>query len=137
MQTRIVPLAMTTALLAGGTGVLATGAAGAAEPKGDVTAQSCYGSARNYTGTPGGPGRNAHWPATGTYAYATRNCTDINLKVNYTRDVRVCFKNTGQCNGWKKAKKGVWKVAASNVRDGAGFYIQFKGANRSTGKIAY
>ncbi|MEI5098702.1 hypothetical protein RB200_08575 [Streptomyces sp. PmtG] len=135
MSTRIVPFAMTTALLAGGTAALASGAS-AAEPTADA-AVSCYGSARNYTGTPGGPGRNAHWPATGRYAYATRNCADINLKVNYTRQVRICFKNTGQCNAWKTARKGVWKVAASNVRDGAGFYVQFKGANRSTGKIAY
>ncbi|ORT53967.1 hypothetical protein [Streptomyces sp. CB03238] len=99
--------------------------------------QSCFGTAKNYTSAPGGGGRNAHWPGTGRYAYATKNCGDINLKTNHTRQVTVCFKKTGKCNGWKTAKKGKWLVAAKGVRDGAGFYIQFKGPNKSTGKIAY
>ncbi|MDN3295816.1 hypothetical protein QWM81_17515 [Streptomyces ficellus] len=111
--------------------------AGAAAPQGSAAAQSCLGTAKNYTSAPGGSGRNAHWPGTGKYAYASKNCADINLKVNHTRKVTVCFKKTGKCNGWKTAKKGQWKVVASGVRDGAGFYIQFQGANRSTGKIAY
>ncbi|MEU9117090.1 hypothetical protein AB0D04_36380 [Streptomyces sp. NPDC048483] len=120
------------AALSAGTVIPATTASAA-----PVTAQSCLGSATNYTGTPGSGGGNAHWPGTGKWAYATKKCADINLKVNYTRQVRTCFKSTGKCNGWRTANKGKWALAATNMRDGAGFYLQFRGANRSTGKIAY
>ena len=130
---------MTAVLLAGGAATATAGPAGAAEPqtKAGVKAGSCYGSAKKYTGTPGKGKSNAHWPGTGKYAYASKKCNDINLKVDANRQVKVCFKKTGKCNGWKPAKKGKWMVAASNVRDGAGFYIQFKGTPRSTGWIAY
>jgi hypothetical protein len=129
---------MTAVMLAGGVAAATAGPANAAEPKTEAGIQAtCYGSAKKYTGTPGSGKHNAHWPGTGKYAYATKNCKDINVKVDKTRQIRTCFKNTGKCNGWKTAKKGKWTVAASNVRDGAGFYIQFKGVPRSTGWIAY
>lgn len=137
MRTRLVPFAMTAVLLGGGTAAVATAPAQAAPSGPDATIQSCYGSARNYTSAPGGSGSNAHWPGTGKYAYTTANCNDINLKVNYDRTVRTCFQKTGKCNDWKKARRGQWKLAATNVKTGTGFYIQFKGANRSTGQIAY
>ncbi|MGA4840580.1 hypothetical protein [Streptomyces sp. G45] len=136
----MVPFAMSAVLLAGGGAATAVGTAGAAEPTADeVSARSCYGSARNYTSAPGGPGgRNAHWPGTGRWAYATRNCADINVKVNHNRKVKVCWKRTGTCQrDWTNAKRGRWVAVATNVRDGAGFYVQFRGVNRSTGKIAY
>ena len=137
MRTRIVPFAMTAVLLGGGAVAATTGTASASAPKADAGIQSCLGTARNYTGTPGSSGSNAHWPGTGKYAYTTSNCADINIKTNYTRQVRTCFKATGSCNGWRTAAKGKWALAATNVANGAGFYIQFKGVNASTGQIAY
>lgn len=137
MHTRIATIATTAVLLGGGVAATTTGTASAAPPEQDVTAVSCLGSALNYTSAPGGPGRNAHWPGTGKYAYTTNRCKDINLRVNQTRKVRTCFKATGKCNGWKTARKGKWALAATNVKDKSGFYIQFYGAARSTGKIAY
>ncbi|WP_052864343.1 hypothetical protein [Streptomyces niger] len=136
MRMRVLPLAMTAVLLGGGVAAATTGSAGASEPAAHAAA-SCLGTAKNYSGTPGSGSSNAHWPGTGKWAYTTANCADINLKTNYTRTVRVCFKATGGCNAWKSAKKGVWKVIASGVKDGSGFYVQFKGVNASTGKIAY
>lgn len=136
-RTRIVPFAMTAVLLGGGVAAATTGAAVASPPMADATIQSCLGTAKNYTSAPGGNGRNAHWPATGTYAYTTSNCADINVKTNYDRMVYVCFKKTGTCNGGTWAPKGKWTVVASDVLDNSGFYVQFRGPNRSTGQIAY
>ncbi|MEU7484153.1 hypothetical protein [Streptomyces sp. NPDC042319] len=137
MRTRIAPFAMTAVLLGGVAAAATTGPASASEPKANVVIQSCYGTAKNYTSTPGSGSRNAHWPATGTYAYTTKNCADINLKVKATRQVTTCFKATGKCNGWKTATAGKWMQVATDVKDGSGFYIQFKGTARSAGQIAY
>ncbi|BAC68191.1 hypothetical protein AQJ43_35580 [Streptomyces avermitilis] len=90
-----------------------------------------------YDGTPGSGGGNAHWPATGYYATTTRDCEDINLKVNATRSVRTCFKATGSCNAWSTARAKQWALAATDVSDGSDFYIQFSGTAKSTGYIAY
>ncbi|MFH9575517.1 hypothetical protein [Streptomyces sp. NPDC017230] len=137
MRPRIVPFAMTAVLLGGGVAAATTGAASASAPKAEVGIQSCLGNARYYTGTPGSGGSNAHWPGTGKYAYTTSSCADINIKTNYTRQVRTCFKATRACNGWRTAARGQWALAATDVKDGSGFYIQFKGENASTGQIAY
>ncbi|MEV8569363.1 hypothetical protein AB0436_27905 [Streptomyces sp. NPDC051322] len=139
MRNRIAPFTMTAVLLAGGAAAVTAGSAGAAEPKTDATAQavSCLGTAKYYTSAPGHGSSNAHWPGTGIWAYTTSNCQDINVKVKSTRSVRTCFKATGKCNGWKTAKAGKWMLAATNVKDRSGFYIQFKGTARSYGWIAY
>ncbi|TQE16066.1 hypothetical protein Sipo8835_43925 [Streptomyces ipomoeae] len=128
---------MTAVMLAGGVAAATAGPANAAESKTAGVQATCYGSAKKYTGTPGKGKSNAHWPGTGKYAYATKTCKDINVKVDKTRQVKTCFKKTKKCNGWTTARKGKWTVVASNVRDGAGFYLQFKGTPRSTGWIAY
>lgn len=135
-RTRIAPFTMTAVLLAGGVAA-AAGPASAAEPAANAVQAACYDTARYYTSSPGSGSSNAHWPGTGIWAYTTRNCTDINLKVSVTRQVRTCFKATGACNGWRTARAGQWALAATDVRDGSGFYIQFKGTARSTGWIAY
>lgn len=138
IRTRIAPLTLTAALLAGAAATVTATSAGAAETQQPVSIQAdCYGSAKSYTSAPGSGSNNAHWPGTGTWAYTTANCADINLKVNATREVRTCFKATGSCNGWRTARAGQWALAATDVRDGSGFYIQFKGTARSTGLIAY
>jgi len=129
---------MAAVLLAGGVTAATTGSVSAAESKNDATIQAaCLDTARNYTSSPGSGSRNAHWPGTGIWAYTTSNCRDINLKVDATREVRTCFKATGKCNDWKWATAGQWMLAATDVLDNSGFYIQFKGTARSTGWIAY
>lgn len=137
MRTRIAPLTLAAALLAGAAATVTTTSAVATESGAASVQADCYASARNYTSAPGSGSSNAHWPGTGIWAYTTSNCADINLKVNATREVRTCFKATGSCNGWRWARAGQWALAASDVKDGSGFYIQFKGTSRSTGLIAY
>jgi hypothetical protein len=65
------------------------------------------------------------------------SCNDINVKTNASRDVTVCFKRTGSCNGWHRASSGQWTVVASSVLSNTDFYVQFKGASVSSGLIAY
>ncbi|MER6531556.1 hypothetical protein [Streptomyces sp. NPDC001508] len=137
IRSGIAPFTMIAVLLAGGTAAATVGSASAAEPKTNAIKAACLDTATRYTGTPGSGSSNAHWPATGTYAYTTNKCLDINLKVDATRKIRACFKATGSCNGWKTARAGQWALAATDVKDGSGFYIQFQGTARSTGLIAY
>ncbi|MEK8144169.1 hypothetical protein NKH18_26905 [Streptomyces sp. M10(2022)] len=67
-------------------------------------AASCYGSAYSYQGSPAGSGTYAFYPSWGTWDSVDGNCSDINIKTNYTREVRVCTHN--KCHGWVKAPKG-------------------------------
>ncbi|WP_282794352.1 hypothetical protein [Streptomyces sp. CC224B] len=124
-------LMMSVALTAGAT---ATSVAASPSTASDVGAQSCYGSAKNYTAIGNGIDR-AYWPNTG-FKYTTGNCADINIKTNHKRVVRACWK-TIPCSGWVTAPKGQWVEVKSNVPDGWGFYLEFKGGNNGTGKVAY
>ncbi|MVO85234.1 hypothetical protein GPA10_10830 [Streptomyces sp. p1417] len=115
-------------------GAAATSVAASPSTSTDIGVQSCYGSAKNYTATGNGIDR-AYWPSTG-YKYTTGNCDDINVKTNYTRTVRACWK-TIPCSGWVSAPKGQWTVVKDDVPNGWGFYLEFKGGNNGTGKAAY
>lgn len=133
--------ALAGALLLGGAFSAAAGAApvSAAEQQTNSPARvaaACYDTARYYTMTHGGSG-NAHWPGTGKYAYTTGSCSDINVKPNSGRQVRVCFERTGTCNSWKYVPAGTWRAVATDVRDYTGFYVQFKGSHAESGYIAY
>ncbi|OLZ52687.1 hypothetical protein [Amycolatopsis keratiniphila] len=110
---------------------IGAGTAVAAPSATDATVQSCYGSAVSYRAISG------LWPALGGYATATKACTDVNVKTNYSRKVRVCFQATGECNGYRLAPKGQWTVAAYGVNDGAKFRLEFSGSNDGTGMVAY
>ncbi|MFE5325567.1 hypothetical protein ACFRCG_04025 [Embleya sp. NPDC056575] len=128
---------MASVLLAGAA-VATTGSAGAAGSEaGTRVRTACLDTAFLYEATPGSGSSNAHWPATGYYAYTTSDCNDINIKSNTTRSIRTCFKATGSCNAWRTAPAGQWALAATNVNDGSGFYIQFKGTAGGRGYIAY
>ncbi|MFJ4735271.1 hypothetical protein ACIP6V_23860 [Streptomyces sp. NPDC088770] len=96
-----------------------------------ASAATCYGSAKTYY-----TNDSWEWPVGGTYATATSNCTDINVKPT-DRDmlVQTCFLKTGTCNGWHSLKKGTWGVAATNVLSGTKFYLDFWGY--SEGYVAY
>ncbi|MFF2852070.1 hypothetical protein ACFVT5_37955 [Streptomyces sp. NPDC058001] len=139
MRTRIAPFTMTAVLLAGGTAAATTGSASATEPKTNAAIQAaCLDTARGYTSAAGSGSRNAFWPeVTGTWAYTTSSCLDINVKPNDTGRIKACFKATNRCNGWTQAYKGQWALAATDVYNSTAFYIQFEGTARSTGLIAY
>ncbi|MEV8020254.1 hypothetical protein AB0O76_28705 [Streptomyces sp. NPDC086554] len=132
-RTRIVPFVFAAVMLGGGTAAAATASGGGVAPQ-DVQAQSCYGSAKGYTAVGNGVDR-AYWPDSG-WKYTTSNCADINVKTNYTRTVRACWKDI-PCSGWVTAPKGQWTVVKNNVPNGWGFYLEFKGGNNSTGKAAF
>lgn len=98
-------------------------------------AVSCYGSARSYSAEAGsGAGDNAHWPKRGQWTKVKGNCSDINIKTNQTRKVRVCTHS--KCHGWVNAKAGVWTVIFKNSTKGAQYYLQFNGTKTNSGTIA-
>lgn len=134
-MTRIARFATT---LAGTAAVLAAvGVPGYAadSPASTTTAKTtCYGSAYTYQGYPAGAGTYAYYPARGTWDFVSGYCNDINIKTNYTRTVRVCTHN--KCHGWVKAPKGQWTVIFKNSTPLAEYYLQFKGANASSGVLA-
>ncbi|MFF7651627.1 hypothetical protein ACFZCY_19230 [Streptomyces sp. NPDC007983] len=133
-RSRLVPLALATLLVGGGTAAATTASAAT---QGSQVIQSCYGNAENYTATGNGVDA-AYWPGTG-FKYTTGNCADINVKVNYSRKVRVCWKYI-ECDSWVQAYKGQWKVVNkehADVPDGWGFYLEFSGGNNGTGQAAY
>ncbi|MGH4028184.1 hypothetical protein ACQB60_04510 [Actinomycetota bacterium Odt1-20B] len=133
---RVLPLTLTGVLLGGALAAVAAAPAGAgAGVRPDAGVQSCYGSAQKYTAV-GYPSLNtAIWPD-GRWATTTSKCADINVKTNYTRNVRVCWE-TGACTGFTLAREGKWTVAAPRVPNGTRFRLYFRGANNGTGKVAY
>lgn len=108
------------------------GLAGVAAAPADATpasVRSCYGNAISYE-----TADSAAWPGSG-YARTTTSCTDINVRPDREVIVRVCFKATGTCNAGRIAAPNTWTVAASNVRDGAEYWLQFSEYNK--GKVAH
>jgi hypothetical protein len=70
---------------------------------------------------------NGHWPG---YSEATTTsfCNDINVKMNTTTSVRTCFRpSSGNifCNDWRTVYAKVWGLAATDVRDGTHFWLEF------------
>lgn len=118
-----------------GSGLTAASMGPASASDAPAAAQSCYGSAYSYQGYPaGGSLIYAYYPAWGTWDSVDGNCNDINIKTNYTRDVRVCTHN--KCHNWVTATKGNWTVIFPNSTPGAEYYLQFKGVNASSGYLA-
>lgn len=99
--------------------------------------RSCYGDAVSYTSYPGSGSSNSYWPERGIYALTSGSCNDINVKTTATRDVKICFRRTGACNGWTRAAAGQWTVVATSVLPNTDFYVQFKGTSVSRGQLAY
>jgi hypothetical protein len=126
-------LTLAAVVLAGGLATTAAGTAGAATAKDARIKAACYDTGGKYTATGDGVSR-AYWPATG-WKYGSTDCADVNLKTNYTRTVRVCWKDQ-TCTAWETAPKGQW-TAIHHVPDGWGFFLEFQGGNNSTGYVAY
>ncbi|MFI6939331.1 hypothetical protein ACIBI4_08680 [Streptomyces sp. NPDC050418] len=89
-------------------------------------AATCYGGAFKTEKDSG----EVQLPSAGFYVTSTR-CADINLKVNYSRNVRVCFyKSTGYLNycqtSYTYAKSGQWNTVATDVKDGVRYRFNFQ-----------
>ncbi|MCT9075441.1 hypothetical protein [Streptomyces fulvoviolaceus] len=132
---KLVTLAMTGALVSGG--LIGATTAGAAT-QGELTAQSCYGSAHDYDTV---AGYHYEPPADYDYYKATSNCADINIKTDTNRYVKVCFFTADNeflyCQeSHKLTTAGEWKVIATNVNDGTRFKFHFRSDAVSTGEYA-
>ncbi len=133
IRSRMAPIALTSVMLGGGMAAATAATASADAPKAGAQIQSCYGSAKNYKAE--GSGTTAIWPAGTAWAKTTGNCADINIKVNYNRHVKICYRHG--CGDYQYAKAGQWKVLDDNVPNGWEFYLEFSGGNDGTGKVAY
>lgn len=97
-----------------------------------AAAQSCNGTARNYV-----TDEVNSWPHA-SVAVTTSNCYDINVKPSAGTSVRTCFfpsSAPAYCNSWRWLNGGVWGLAATDVKDGTKFYLDFD--RYSTGLVAY
>ena len=114
--------------------LLAPAASASAEPGAQAALRSCYGSATEIKYVDD----NWHWPPFGS-TRTTRNCNDINVFVNQTLPVRTCFKPSSggeYCNAWRTVYVNTWGLAATDVRDGTEFYLEF-GRGAVVGWAAY
>ncbi|MFB7286744.1 hypothetical protein [Actinacidiphila glaucinigra] len=78
------------------------------------------------------------WPGSGS-ATATSNCNDINVKPTLGDYVRTCFLPSSggtSCNAWRWIDGGTWGLAATDVKDGTKFYLQFQ-LGYEYGSVAY
>lgn len=118
------------ALMAGGLTAATTASATAAP----ATVQSCYGSAKSYA-----TDSYNQWPAFPSgWAYATSNCADINVKPSSGTNVRTCFATSSgsyYCNSYRWIAGGTWGLAATDVKDGTKFHLEFD--RYSSGLVAY
>lgn len=107
-----------------------------------ASAATCLGTARSFS--PVDNGNEYVWPTSG-YAYATSNCNDINVKPSIAAGggfnfvpVRTCFYPTSgssYCNAYRDITVGTWGLAATDVKDGTRFIVQFQFSTK--GSIAY
>ncbi|WP_329374649.1 hypothetical protein [Streptomyces sp. NBC_01483] len=131
IRSRAVKVLAAAALVAGGLTAVTSGSAAAAPS----AALSCYGSAKSYTAD----STYYEWPQGSELAVTTSNCVDINVKPNNSESVRTCFwpsdADGWQCNAYRSIAGGTWGLAATNVKNGTSFYVQFQ--STSSGLIAY
>ncbi|UUU24487.1 hypothetical protein [Streptomyces sp. DSM 40750] len=128
-----------TGVLAGGGLVAATATTATATTAGAAgKAASCYDLTKTYSK----PSGTRLTPKGSTFFKTTKRCNDINVKSSGAdRRVRVCFyKPDGKlkyCQStYKLAKKGTWRVIATDVKDGVKFKLQFSTPARAAGKVA-
>ncbi|MGA5135407.1 hypothetical protein ACPCTO_37195 [Streptomyces olivoreticuli] len=119
---------MSAVLLTGGM-LTTTTSATADTPKAQPKVESCYGNAKEFTAY-------TRWPDDG-YVHKTSACNDINIWSYGNVGVEVCFEKIGLCNDYHYPPRAQWSVIASNVRDGAGFYLHLLNPDPVLGKVAY
>ncbi|MFJ4343305.1 hypothetical protein [Streptomyces sp. NPDC088915] len=77
---------------------------------------------------------HSYWPNRGAYTRVSGACNDINVKLDEGRWVKVCGRTW--CGSWTWAPVGRWTVVHYNTTYNAEYYLQFKGIDSLTGKIA-
>ncbi|MFB6617847.1 hypothetical protein ACIGFK_12155 [Streptomyces sp. NPDC085524] len=95
-------------------------------------ALACNDTARNYV-----TDEVNTWPHD-VLAVTTSYCNDINVKANATAKVRTCFVPSSggwYCNSFRWVYAGTWGLAATDVKDGTKFYLEFD--RYSTGRVSY
>lgn len=117
-RSRVMHSVMAAALAAGDMTAAATVPAAAAPAR----AQACYDHSVGYETFE--YGELYKWPRTG-WATTSPYCADTNIKANVMTDVKVCFRATGRCNGFKTAYARSWTEAATNVLDGTQYRLLF------------
>ncbi|MEU6349052.1 hypothetical protein ABZ896_06960 [Streptomyces sp. NPDC047072] len=123
IRSRAAGMLATVVLTAGGLTAVTTATANAA-------AESCYGSAKSYS-----TDSYNSWPKAPSYATTTSNCADINVKPSSGTYVQTCFAPTSgdnYCNSMRWIAAGTWGLAATDVKDGTKFYLQFDRAGSGT-----
>ena len=98
-----------------------------------VTIQACYDTAKSYT-----TDSYNTWPHAPAWAYTTSACNDINVRPNSGTYVRTCFQPSSgsfYCNAWRWIPGGTWGLAATDVKDGTQFFLEFD--RYSSGRVAY
>ncbi|MEU0965740.1 hypothetical protein ABZ357_10030 [Streptomyces sp. NPDC005917] len=108
----------------------ATGNSNTSAAAAPAAATTCYGSAKSFS-TDGA----LQWPAGSAWAHTTSNCGDINVKPKSGMWVQTCFYSTNSCNKATWITGGTWGTAATDVRDGTTFYLQFD--RTTSGLVAY
>ncbi|GAA1285494.1 hypothetical protein [Saccharothrix xinjiangensis] len=119
-------------LLTLGTLIAGAAPANATTAPGDPAVMACYDTQKSFSKPAGGQ----VWPTSG-WLTTTSACTDINIRLNTSAEVRVCFKATNACNSTKWAETGKWTVVATKVKDNTQFYFGIWNINAVSGHAAY
>ncbi|MGW4689848.1 hypothetical protein ACWEPM_33875 [Streptomyces sp. NPDC004244] len=123
---RIIATAAATTALVASTVMLA--------PASQAAGTSCYSSASTYSKPAG-----TYWLPAGDLFTTSSACSDINIKSNTNRYVKVCFEvnATLQCqSNYTLTTGGQWTTIATNVQDGARFAFYFRSDALSNGSWA-
>ncbi|MFD7913630.1 hypothetical protein ACFV30_23375 [Streptomyces sp. NPDC059752] len=98
------------------------------------SAASCFDSSTSYSK----PAGDVDLPA-GRLFSTSNACTDINIRPNTNRYIKVCFETQGrlECQAnYTLARGGQWNTIATNVRHGTLFAFSFRSDASSTGRWA-
>ncbi|QIQ01258.1 hypothetical protein [Streptomyces liangshanensis] len=123
---RLVATAAATTALVAGSVMLA--------PASQATVASCYGDASSYSKPAG-----TFWLPAGRTFTTSSSCTDINIRSNTNRYVKVCFETNGSLNcqaNYTLTTAGQWTTVATNVNDGVQFAFEFRSDALSNGSWA-
>ncbi|MEU1122478.1 hypothetical protein ABZ371_02540 [Streptomyces sp. NPDC005899] len=103
-------------------------------PASQAAVTSCYSYANSYSKPAG-----TNWLPAGTLFKTSSACSDINIKSNTNRYVKVCFEVNAalQCqSNYTLTTGGQWTTIATDVKDGALFAFEFRSDALSNGSWA-
>jgi len=102
------------------------------------TALACYDTAKAYTSVVGHKHHPRGFPG-GAWHTTTSSCSDINVKSDRVRSIRVCFDpSSGDpiCQENYTSVGTGWTVVATKVADGTKFKLNFKDDRNGSGYFA-